>query len=309
MTQRQRRLAVRAEVILEVTDEAALERAALDDVDATEFYVEPGESVADVRALARQDVQGDASSALGWIVHADGIIPDGTPGVRIVASSQSVVEVANALVDQVPDFAQLFPLCHCGKDDCDVCSGFQVTPRTAAVMWALAQILADHAYDDVQGHGDEPISDEEEWSIFADYPRITWWRDAVWRRQAARAFDDLTGDLEAGRWPRPRCPGEEMAFHLMLRNARSAQEDGWGMSDEELEELPEHQDDYDWDIAYEVLLQDDDILNLFDVRLDGVEDPEMEFNRYTGMGDYRPEAWFRPFANAMPRDGRRGFRR
>jgi len=38
-------------------------------------------------------------------------------------------------------------------------------------------------------------------------------QDAVWRRQAARACDDLTDDIAAGRWPRPTCPGEEMALH------------------------------------------------------------------------------------------------
>lgn len=58
-----------------------------------------------------------------------------------------------------------------------------------------------------------------------------------------------------------------------------------------------------------MLLQDDDILDLFDDRMDGIEDPDSDHNRYMGMGDYRPEAWFRPFRNVTPRDGRRGFRR
>ncbi|WP_328851224.1 hypothetical protein OG994_25625 [Micromonospora globbae] len=81
------------------------------------------------------------------------------------------------------------------------------------------------------------------------------------------------------------------------------------MTPEELAKLPEHTDDYDWDTAYEVLLQDDDILNLFDVQPDGVEDPDSEHNRFMRMGDYRPAAWFRPFSNVTPRDGRRPFRR
>lgn len=55
----------------------------------------------------------------------------------------------------------------------------------------------------------------------------------------------------------------------------------------------------------DVLLQDEDILHLFDERLDGIEDPCSEDNRMAGTGDYRPESWFRPFQNVTPRDGRR----
>ncbi|MEU2610626.1 hypothetical protein ABZ570_03430 [Micromonospora sp. NPDC007271] len=310
MGQHPRRVKVSAEVIVEVTDEAALEEAVLDDVDASEFSVEPGQSLADVRAEVRRDIQGDPVAAVDWIADAAGIIAD-RPGVEFVSARQTAVEVDKDGFELVtePDFARLFPLCHCGRDGCDACSGFQLTPRTAAVLWTVAQILADHAYDDVQLHGDEPITDEAEWRVLGDYPRITWRQDAVWRRQAARAFDDLTKDLEAGREPRPTCPGEEMAFHLMVQAAQAALADGWGPSASLMARLPEHADDYDWDMASEVFLQDDDILHLFDVHLDGIEDPETEQNQYMGIGDYRAEAWFRPFLNMTSRDGRRGFRR
>ncbi|MFF5074229.1 hypothetical protein ACFY2R_24255 [Micromonospora olivasterospora] len=310
MAQQPRRVKVSADVIVEVTDEAALERAVLDDVDASEFSVEPGQSLADVRAEVRRDIQGDLAAAVEWIADPAGIILD-RPGVQVAVSTQTAVEVDKSgfELDTKPDFAKLFPLCHCGRDSCDACSGFQLTPRTAAVLWTVAQILADHGYDDVQLHGDEPITDGGEWRVFGDYPRITWRQDAVWRRQAARAFDDLAEDLEAGREPQPTCPGEEMAFHLMLQAAQAALADGWGPSGDLLARLPEHADDYDWDMVSEVLLQDDDILHLFDVHLDGIEDPETEQNRYMGIGDYRPDAWFRPFLNVTPRDGRRAFRR
>jgi hypothetical protein len=73
--------------------------------------------------------------------------------------------------------------------------------------------------------------------------------------------------------------------------------------------MPEHPDDCDWGMASEVLFQDHDILGLYDVEIDGIEDPEDEQNRAMGMGDYRPPAWFRTFLNMDPRDGRRAFRR
>ncbi|MEG3635210.1 hypothetical protein [Micromonospora palythoicola] len=308
MGQERRRITVTAEVIVEVTDEAALERAVLEQVSAAQFHVEPGQSLVDVRAEARQDVTGDPAGAIAWIANPEDTIPD-TPGVMVVASSHTVSEAGGEPAVDRPDFAELFRLCVCGGDDCNACSGFQLTPRTAAVLWTVTQVLADDAYGDVTEHGDAPIVDENEWSLFADYPRITWRQDAVWRRQAARAFDDLTADLEAGNWPQPTCPGEEMAFHLMMRAARAAQEDGWGFEADELAQLPEHPNDYDWDMTSEVLLQDTDILRLFDLHLDGVEDPDSDYNRFMGMGDYRPGAWFRPFQNASPRDGRRPFRR
>jgi hypothetical protein len=178
------------------------------------------------------------------------------------------------------------------------------------VLWAVAQLHADFAYTDVQQYGDAPVSESDGgWVAFADYPRITWRQDAVWRRQAARAFDDLAEDLAGGNLPSPTCPGEEMAMHLMLRSAQGAAADGWGTPPESLAQMPEHSDDYDWDLAGDVLLQDEDILQLFDEQLDGIEDPQSEENQKYGIGDYRPEAWFRPFENATPRDGRRRFRR
>ncbi|MET7670672.1 hypothetical protein [Micromonospora luteifusca] len=45
-----------------------------------------------------------------------------------------------------------------------------------------------------------------------------------------------------------------MVFHLLVHNARDAQEDGWGMTPDELAELLEHTVGYWWDTAYEVLL-------------------------------------------------------
>lgn len=62
-------------------------------------------------------------------------------------------------------------------------------------------------------------------------------------------------------------------------------------------------------MASEVLFQDHDILDLFNVEMDGIEDPDSEHNWAMGIGDYRPQAWFRPFLNVDPRDGRRTFRR
>ena len=293
------------EAVVEIMDEAAVVEASLASVDDAEFAGGDTE-----REAHRAQIKGDVVAALGWLVDVFGLLPE-VPGAEVVGGEDRCVEVdeTGREVAADPDFVALFLVCRCGAGSCEMCGGFQLTPRSAAVMWAVGQLLADQGYDDVAEHGDAPVADDEEWALFGRYPKITLRQDAVWRRQAARCFDDLTGDVEAGRWSRPTCPGEEMALHLVLEDAPIVVEDGWAGLGDTLPRLPEHPDDYDWDMASEMLFQDHDILDLFEVEMDGIEDPDSEHNRARGMGDYRPPAWFRTFMNMNPRDGRRPFRR
>jgi hypothetical protein len=310
MGEKRRRFKITAEVTVEVTDEAALKRTAAGQIENLEFTAGPGRNTSKVRADALAEVHCDAAAALDWVVDPDAIV-SADEALQLVRSVQTIVEVDHDGNEHrsEPDFAALFSLCRCGRDDCDECSGFQLTPRTTLALWTVAQVISDQAYDDIEEYGDDPVTDDADWNTFDEYPRITWQQDAVWRRQAARSFDDLTGDLEAGNWPSPTCPAEEMALHLMLQMAQAAVADGWGPDPDKLAGLPEHPDDFDWNMALEVLFQDHDILEMFDERRDGIEDPDSTENRAQGIGDYRPKAWFRPFLNAIPRDGRRGFRR
>ena len=302
---RSRRVKIKATAIVEITDERAVIDEAMTSLAAADFT--GGE---DERETRRAEIKGDSIAAVGWLVDPFGLLAD-IPGAQVVGSEDQVVEIDEAGREHLalPDFAALFPLCRCGRDSCDACTGYQLTPRTAAVLWTVAQVLADQGYDDVVHHGDEPAADDDLWALFNRYPRITWTQDAVWRRQAARAYDDLTQDIGTGRWPRPRCPGEELALHLILDAAPDAADDGWAGLDDTLSRLPQHPDDLDWDMASDVLFQDHDILDLFNIEMDGLEDPDTEQNRAIGMGDYRPQAWFRTFLNMDPRDGRRSFRR
>jgi hypothetical protein len=41
------------------------------------------------------------------------------------------------------------------------------------------QILADRVFGDVAEHGDEPVPEHYLWSVFDEYPRITWRENAV----------------------------------------------------------------------------------------------------------------------------------
>lgn len=305
-----RRVKVTVEAIVEITDEAALEQAVVAAIDATEFHPGDDSTAEGVRATEREAVLGDPVAAVGWIVDPFGVIPE-ILGLEVGEGITSVTELNERGSPRTfrPDFVALFPVCDCTEESCDSCGGFHLSPRTAAALWTIGQLLADQAYDDVEEHGDAPIFEEDHWALFDRYPRITWAQDAVWRRQAARSYDDLTADLEAGEWPCPTCPAEEMALHLMLRDIAPALADGSIDLAEDPADLPGHPDDFNWDMANEVLFQDIDILALFNPDLDGIEDPDAELNRSAGIGDYRPQAWFTTFGNTRLRDGKRPFRR
>jgi hypothetical protein len=72
-------------------------------------------------------------------------------GVEVGGAQHSVGETgADGRSRSVsPDFAGLFEACECGLPSCEKCGGFQVAPRTAAVLWTMA----DQTFDDVIAHG------------------------------------------------------------------------------------------------------------------------------------------------------------
>lgn len=299
-----RKVKVSVEVEFEVVDAVALEQTALDAVDATDFTGGDAE-----RGEERERVRTGPAAAAEWLLDPF-LMTEALPGVESSESSHSAVELEESGMPArlTPDFATLFAVCNCGKEACDERAGFQLTPRTAFALWSSAVVCADSAYDDVEQHGDEPVQAAGDWALFDEYPRITHNQNGVWRRQAARAFDDLASDLDSGDWPRPTCIGEEMALHHVLR---FLEEGGLELmvSPDEMCILPEHADDLDWEACRDGLFQDSDVLLLFDHEHDGMEDPAAEENLKIGMGDYRSGAWFDTFGNMSPRDGRRPFRR
>jgi len=307
-------LRVELELLVTVRDAPALRQLALDAIDKREYVgSDDGSSPEEDAEQDRAAVRADPACALAELLVPENLV-EGLDAVEARGSVFSVTATGHSapLDDEDgpaswPHFEVLFASCSCGRDSCEQCAGFQLTPRTAATLWIALGYLADQAYDDVEEHGDEPVDDARGWSLFDEYPRITFRQDSVWRRQAARCFDDLADDLAAGSWPSPRCAGEEMALHLALNLAPDAI-DGGSLADW-IEQLPTHPRDLDWDACVDGLFQDTDILNLFDEALDGMEDPDDPTNREFGIGDYRPAAWFKTFNNQKPRNGRRPFRR
>ncbi|MFI1386440.1 hypothetical protein [Embleya sp. NPDC020886] len=99
-----------------------------------------------------------------------------------------------------------------------------------------------------------------------------------------------------------------MALHLAIEDAPSYLDD-IDESDDAHGRLPEHEDDYDWDMCSDLFFQDHDVLMLFNARFDGIEDPAGEVNQHLRIGDLRRNNWFEPFGNTPVRDPGRGFRR
>jgi hypothetical protein len=228
-------------------------------------------------------VDDNPAEALAWVVRPAVLVAD-LAMLEMVDSEHSVEIVPEISGDEPPHprFDRLLRPCSCKSATCDRCAVFQLTPRTAAALWFIAQTLGDEAYDDVE-QGDQPI-DDRLWNVLHRYPLVTWQQDTRWRRKVARAFDDLADDLAEGRWPIPRCPGEEMALHLMLEDAPEAIADRWCPT-ELLERLPAHGDDFDWDRCREI------------------------WSRTSVLAYVGPHAWFTPFENVSPRAGDRAFRR
>jgi hypothetical protein len=140
--------------------------------------------------------------------------------------------------------------------------------------------------------------------VFERLPRITWRQDVVWRRRLVQAADDLAEDLEAGQWPIPRCTGEEMLLHLAISDAEHD-----AIDDPRFVDLPQHEDDCDWDGCIDELFQDTDVLMLDEADPNGVEGVVGDDSVLTRLGELGPHAWFEPFQNVESRDIGRKTRR
>ncbi|MFF8618630.1 hypothetical protein [Streptomyces sp. NPDC015350] len=184
-----------------------------------------------------------------------------------------------------------------------------LTPRTAAVLRLAGEELSALAWQEVTALGDEPLS-YGAGGVFGRLPAITLRRDRQWRRQMARAFDDLAADLgmtgRAG--VEPRCTAEEMALHLMIDRARSITANRPNAVRDLVADLPAHRADYDWEGCSDELFEDHDVLMLFDDRLDGLEDPDSDIHQAMGMVNLAADKWFEPFRADKARDPDRGFR-
>ncbi|MGW0604156.1 hypothetical protein [Streptomyces sp. NPDC002640] len=184
-----------------------------------------------------------------------------------------------------------------------------LTARTAAVLCLAGEELSALAWQEAAALGDELLP-RGVGGVFGQLPAITLRCDGQWRKQMARAFDDLASDLQAAgeTWMGPRCTGEEMALHLMIDRARSITANRPNAVRDLVVNLPQNSADYDWQGCSDDLFEDHDVLMLFDAQLGGMEAPDSDIRQAMGMVNLAADEWFEPFSADNARDPDRGFR-
>ncbi|MFJ5229592.1 hypothetical protein ACIQBJ_06770 [Kitasatospora sp. NPDC088391] len=284
---------IEATVVLgiRITDWPALRAAAQAAVEDLDFAgIDPeGQRVQLLREVAE-----DPNAALGALLHPDRLVA-AIPGIEALGGTLEI----SVTDDFAPDFAELFPL----DDDGDT-GDWTLTPRTACLLHTQLISLADAAYEDLDEHGEDPVTlaDEADWSVLGRLPQRTWSLHRGWRRAFARAFDDLADDLALGEWPLPRCAAEDLALRLALADARTLLGSQPESVADMMGDLPADLYDYDWDGC---------TAELFGVYGPDEDDNDLDTGQRIDrlLAATHPEGWFLGYEDAEERDPARGYRR
>lgn len=122
-----------------------------------------------------------------------------------------------------------------------------------------------------------------------DYPSICYGiTDKSWWTNIILSYKFLIEDLENGRVPLPMCPAEEVAIHLCKEEAVS-------LASGDNPAFMRADTAFTTDDLEEALLEDLDILSIFDMRYDGIDSPDNPVNTILGMGNMNPMSWFNIF--------------
>lgn len=176
-----------------------------------------------------------------------------------------------------PDFASVY-----GDDDA-------LTPRLAAHLWGAAVILADTHFD-----GSQPDVLEQDLPPVAR--RLA---DDAWMRRFALCFGIIADRLARGGYASEQlasCTAEEMALHVIIDHAEGFVADGVLPAQEH---LPRREADTDLEWAREALFRDHDVLLLFNLSLDGIEDDTSEIQEHLRLAHLHPRDWFVTFDDQL----------
>lgn len=174
-----------------------------------------------------------------------------------------------------PDFGKLF-------------AGDVLTPNTAALLHCEAE-----TYWDLMGRD---LNRFKSLQKDYDYPLLTASMPKKWWKQAVQCFRYLADDLEAGKWPRPTCLGEEMALYLILDGAEACVQDIPHWRKKSKRPYPALKQDFKWDDVDDLLFEDHDILMLFNMSLDDIKDSDAETYQRMGFGQFASESMVYPLS-------------
>lgn len=179
-----------------------------------------------------------------------------------------------------PDFVALYPV--------DARGGDGLTPRLAYHLWHCSMYLADTWRDNLD-RPDELLQQLP--------PTVQRFAGPLWLARFIECFEALAEKLAHGVHDHETvaaCTAEEMALHLVIDLAGDFVQDGMFEDDQALLRLPGDAkvvDDFEW--VREALLEDYDVLALFNPALDGIED-SFE-NAHLRLVNLHPSEWFEPF--------------
>lgn len=181
----------------------------------------------------------------------------------------------------------------CTEFACDSCYfDDDITPRSACILSAAGEILADQIYDDIAEGGQYPgMSKESTWQTL---PNCTREQNVNFYNRMAHSFEDISSDLKSGITPQPNCTAEEIALHLILDEADRITTDEPELANHFGKFLPTSPYDYGWSILHDSLFDDKDYEDyLYD-----------KFSEKEGELDH----WFNLFDDQIKRDPNREFR-
>lgn len=164
-----------------------------------------------------------------------------------------------------------------------------VTPRQRAWITTAAEVIAIDGVADVERFADTSVDSATGWLLFDKLPEVTWSFDHRWRQRFTHCATALASDVTTIGAPIPRCTGDELMLHLILRLAQTMAHD---LAVTPIN-APAADGDDDWNLLSEVLFQDHDVLMLYD----GFTPDEI-----TGMAGVHidPADWFDEFGVHLP---------
>lgn len=213
-------------------------------------------------------------------------------------------------VTSVPDFQALFPYtAPCSPEgrcyDCDACDELSdLTPRNALALWFEATSTFRQYTRTLANFKDGETAEDNE--VFWNLPPVCEQADKVWLTRYAQCFSAIAERLARGEVPYPRCTADEMAIHTLfgeIEYSLEAYEEGvrelsyfereyYGLK-LAAETLPADPDDLDVEMLQNALLEDTDVLMLFDYGIDDLVSSGAA--AAMGMANLDLQQWFLPF--------------
>ena len=177
---------------------------------------------------------------------------------------------------QVPDYGDLY------RDPSDL------SPRMAARLWEAADCI-------MTNYESYPPEDAAEYLLELLPPIARRQGDSVFVAACASRIGMVRQRLADGVGCQgiATCTGDEVALHLVI-SVVVMRHDGECESPW-IEALPARPDDEDFDRADELLLEDDDVLMLYNPALDGVEEFYWTDEPFDHPVKRHPSDWFTPF--------------